>query len=98
MIIRIASRPMKGRRVAALACLTALSVALSADAKTIKAIDEVNEAVVPSERGPKVVAEDDKWDWIDGRDIPMEGRAFEDGLTHWCRLPADAKGKVVSGI
>lgn len=75
-----------------------LKPVLASGVKTIGAIDEINEAVVPSERGAKTVAADDRWDWIDGRDIPMEGRAFDDGLTHYCRLPASAKDKVVNGI
>lgn len=72
--------------------------AVSFGDKTIKPIDEVNEAVVPADRGAKVVADDDQWDWIDGANIPMEGRAFEDSLTPYSRLPASAKGKVVHGI
>ncbi len=43
-------------------------------------------------------AGEDQWEWVDGKDIPMEGRAFADGATPYCRLPASAKGKVVWGI
>lgn len=36
--------------------------------------------------------------WIDGRDLPIEGRAFSDTKSFYDRLPAEAEGRVTPGV
>ena len=36
--------------------------------------------------------------WIDGKDLPLEGRAFADTKSFYDRLPAEAEGRVTPGV
>lgn len=40
----------------------------------------------------------DDYDWYDGTQLTIEGTAFSDGATPYCRLPKSAKGKVPGGV
>ena len=37
-------------------------------------------------------------DWIDGRNVPIEGRAFADTKNYYERLPAEAEGRVTEAV
>ena len=48
--------------------------------------------------GTETPASPDGLLWIDGRDLPLEGRAFDDTATYYERLPANVSTNVNSGV
>ena len=38
------------------------------------------------------------WEWIDAKEVPVEGRPFADAVEYWNRLPADAAGNFIPRV
>ena len=64
-------------------------------------LDNVNFTLKSPDPRPAVFKEDARVQsikWIDGKTLPIEGRAFDDTAAHYDRLPAEAAGRVTTGV
>ena len=74
----------------------AVAVALAVAAAGLRAADDVEK--FDRNMAVETSAKADGLRWVDGRDIPLEGRAFEN-TEHWYdRLPADVPASVNGGV